>query len=132
MALAGSTVTVTGGTFKVVTRLAGQGGYRRTRRRGRPGGLRPAGQRRRDHRVRTPVPPVHSGPLVGSGTFTGTIGGVKQTLSYSVSSAPGSTIVLIPTPPAAAPEPSQFAALGVGLLGLAGLTLRARKRRTLA
>ncbi len=64
------------------------------------------------------------GPLTGTGTFSGVIGGTQQTLSYSVWSG---SIVLAATP-AAAPEPSQFAALAIGFLGLGTLTLKAKKR----
>lgn len=41
------------------------------------------------------------------------------------------TVRLTQTAPAAAPEPSQFAALGLGVLGLAGLAFKARKRSAL-
>lgn len=62
----------------------------------------------------------------GSGSFTGDIGGVTQTIAYDIGN--GGSILLVATP-AAAPEPSQWAALSLGALGLA---LRACKRRAAA
>jgi hypothetical protein len=77
---------------------------------------------------------------VASNSFAADLG---QTLSVDVvATAPtsglGSTFIaqgnvdnlsLVATP---APEPSQTAALGVGVLGLAGLALKARRRRSVA
>ena len=62
----------------------------------------------------------------GSGSFTGTLTNntAAQTLSYYNQ---GGTITLHNTV-AAAPEPSSVAALGLGVLGLCGLALKARKR----
>jgi len=43
----------------------------------------------------------------------------------------GYGIALAPTAPAATPEPSQFVAFGLGMLGLGALALKARKRSSL-
>lgn len=43
----------------------------------------------------------------------------------------GFGIALAPTAPAATPEPSQFVAFGLGMLGLGALALKARKRSSL-
>lgn len=62
----------------------------------------------------------------GVGFFTGTFtnnSGPDQTYSYVFPNGVGGTIIL-----ASAPEPSQFAAFAIGLLGLGALALRARKR----
>jgi hypothetical protein len=76
--------------------------------------------------------------LAASG-FNGAISGVKalQLTGRSIDAAPGnnyqegtyiSEFDVNATPTAAAPEPSQFAAFGLGILGLAGLVFKARKR----
>ncbi len=67
-------------------------------------------------------------PLNSYGTLTGTLQNntASQTFSYNNFG----TINLHDVAPAAAPEPSSVAALGIGLLGLVGLALRARKRQT--
>ena len=71
-------------------------------------------------------------PISGSAVFTGqtlsSLGLTPGTYSYKL---PNDTVTVnIGAPAPAVPEPSTVASLGVGGLGLLGLALRARKRRT--
>lgn len=85
---------------------------------------------------------VTSGPVVSpSGTFTqyavryvataadAAAGGFRVVLE-NPSSQPQINYDLVSLSVAAAPEPSQTAALGLGVLGLAGLAFKARRRRS--
>jgi MYXO-CTERM domain-containing protein len=65
------------------------------------------------------------------GTYEGTfaiLGGADANAQDTVATEDFSVTVT----PSSAPEPSQWAAFGVGVLGLAGLALRARRRRLLS
>ncbi len=62
-----------------------------------------------------------------SGQYTSTNTVLESTLSQI-----GSVTLPNASGPAAVPEPSQTAALGLGLLGLSGLMLKARKRKASA
>ncbi len=123
LATGSSLVTITGGTFSAT----GAYGF----------GLRSAATidvfgSGFSYTVNGVTTPITTGTLpLGAGTLTGTL--LNNTGPTTSSYINAATIEInVGTPPAAAPEPSQFAALGVGLLGLAGLTLRARKRRSAA
>ena len=77
--------------------------------------------------------PITSGtlPTYSSGTISGTLlngQAFNNTPFYNRATMQ----VNVGTPPAATPEPSSVAALGLGVLGLAGLALKARKHRAIA
>ncbi len=61
-----------------------------------------------------------------AGTFNGTL--INNTVSQAFSYKNFGTIILHNVAPAAAPEPSQLAAFGIGLLGLGALALKAKRR----
>lgn len=71
-------------------------------------------------------------PFTYDGTFNG--GLTNATLAFAQTANGDNTALLdgvqITAAPAAAPEPSSVAALAIGMLGLGGLALRARKRVT--
>lgn len=77
----------------------------------------------------TPLTPGQTYNLKGFGFFSGTLANntVSQTYAYNNTAA---TITLHDV--AAAPEPSQTATLGLGVLGLCVLALKARKRKPVA
>lgn len=72
---------------------------------------------------------LHTYDLGSMGKVDVQLNAVKLgTVAYGTSTAPHTYSFLLHDVPAAAPEPSSFAALGVGALSIGALLLRARKR----
>lgn len=60
-------------------------------------------------------------------------GGTQQLVITPIASTTFERVTaqIVPVPPAAVPEPSQTAALGLGVLGVSALMLKARKRKSI-